>query len=103
MCLPLMCSSRASIWLRWTRSSVRLETGTDAAAFGTGFSMALRAVQKPHFDLVANAVMAPTRILTAVVFIKLWRIGGAALSLAAGSATMGAVFFLSFIRLHRRG
>lgn len=59
--------------------------------------MALRAVQKPHFDLVAKVVTASIGILTAVVFIKLWGIGGAALSLAAGSATIGAVLFWSLI------
>jgi O-antigen/teichoic acid export membrane protein len=40
--------------------------------FATGFSMALRAVQKPHFDLVANAISAPIGLITAVVFIRVW-------------------------------
>jgi len=71
-------------------------------AFGMGFSMALRAVQKPHFDLIANAVAAPIGVLTAVLFIRLWGIGGAAFSLVAGSAAMGVVLVWSFVRLHKR-
>ncbi len=71
-------------------------------AFGVGFSMALRAVQKPHFDLIANAFAAPIGVLTAVLFIRLWGIGGAAFSLVAGSAAMGVVLVWSFVRLHKR-
>ena len=67
-------------------------------AFATGFSMALRAVQKPHFDLVANAISAPVGLVTAMIFIRVWGIGGAALSMAAGFAAYSLVFFLSFRR-----
>jgi O-antigen/teichoic acid export membrane protein len=67
-------------------------------AFATGFSMALRAVQKPHFDLVANAISAPIGLITAVVFIRVWGVGGAALSMAAGFAVYALVFFFSFWR-----
>jgi O-antigen/teichoic acid export membrane protein len=67
-------------------------------ALATGLSMALRASQKPHFDLVANAVAAPVGVLTAVIFIGLWGLGGAALSLVAGFATYAAVYFYSFKR-----
>ena len=70
-------------------------------AFGTGLSMGLRAAQKPQLDLIANAVAAPIAILSAVVFIKLWGISGAALSLVAGAAAMGAVLFWLFIRLSK--
>jgi O-antigen/teichoic acid export membrane protein len=68
------------------------------AAFATGFSMTLRAVQKPHFDLIANAVSAPVGLITAVVFIRVWGIGGAALSMVAGFAVYALVFFCSFMR-----
>jgi O-antigen/teichoic acid export membrane protein len=67
-------------------------------AFANGYSMALRAVQKPHFDLVANAVSAPIGLITAVVFIRAWGVGGAAVSIAAGFAVYALVFFLSFWR-----
>ena len=63
-----------------------------------GFSMAIRASQKPHFDLVANAISAPAGLITAAVFIKLWGLNGAALSLVAGFAAYAAVFCWSFKR-----
>jgi len=63
-----------------------------------GFSMAVRASQKPHFDLVANAISAPAGLITAAVFIKLWGLNGAALSLVAGFAAYAAVFCWSFKR-----
>jgi len=67
-------------------------------AFATGFSMALRAGQKPHFDLVANAIAAPIGLITAVVFIRVWGVGGAALSTVAAFAAYSLVFFFSFRR-----
>lgn len=66
-----------------------------------GFSMAVRASQKPHIDLVANAVSAPVGLITAAVFIKLWGINGAALSLVAGFAVYAAVFCWSFRKMPR--
>lgn len=67
-----------------------------------GFSMAVRASQKPHFDLVANAISAPVGLITAVVFIRLWGLKGAAFSLVAGFATYAAVFCWSFGKLSTR-
>lgn len=64
--------------------------------FSIGFSMALRASQKPHFDLLANAVSAPVGLITAVVFINFSGLGGAAASLVAGFAAYAAVFFWCF-------
>ncbi len=64
--------------------------------FAIGFSMALRACQRPHCDLLANAVSAPVGLITAVVFIKVWGLGGAGLSLVAGFAAYGAVFYRCF-------
>ncbi len=72
------------------------------AALATGLSMALRASQKPHFDLLANAVAAPVGVLTAVIFIKLWGVGGAATSLVAGFATYAAVYFCSYRQWSRQ-
>jgi len=66
--------------------------------FLTGFSMALRASQKPQFDLLANAVAAPVGLVTALIFIRLWGISGAAFSLVAGTAASGLVFFWSYLR-----
>ena len=67
-----------------------------------GFSLALRAYQKPQFDLLANAIAAPIGLITALAFIKQWGIGGAAFSLVAGAASTGAVLFLCFIRLEKQ-
>jgi O-antigen/teichoic acid export membrane protein len=63
-----------------------------------GFSMAVRASQKPHIDLVANAISAPVGLVTAAVFIKLWGMNGAGFSLVAGFAAYAAVFCWSFQR-----
>jgi O-antigen/teichoic acid export membrane protein len=60
--------------------------------------MALRALQKPHFDLLANAVSAPIGLITAVLFIKTWGLAGAAVSVVAGFAAYALVFFCSFVK-----
>jgi O-antigen/teichoic acid export membrane protein len=57
-----------------------------------GFSMAARATQKPHIDLVVNATAAPVGLITAALFIRLWGLSGAAFSLVAGFAVYAAVF-----------
>jgi O-antigen/teichoic acid export membrane protein len=49
-----------------------------------GFSTALRASQRPHFDLLANAIAAPVAVVSAVSFIRWWGLAGAAASMAAG-------------------
>jgi O-antigen/teichoic acid export membrane protein len=66
--------------------------------FSLGFSMALRASQKPQFDLLANSVAAPIGLITALIFIKVWGIGGAAFSLVAGTAASALVFFTMYLR-----
>jgi O-antigen/teichoic acid export membrane protein len=66
-----------------------------------GFAMALRALQKPHFDLLANAISAPVGLITAIVFIKLWGVSGAAISLVAGYAANSAVLLLCAGKLTR--
>jgi O-antigen/teichoic acid export membrane protein len=70
--------------------------------FAIGFSMAVRASQKPHFDLLANSISAPVGLLTALIFIKLWGLQGAALSLVVGFAVYGAVFWWSLRTIPRR-
>jgi hypothetical protein len=52
--------------------------------FTMGFSAALRASQKPHFDLLASAIAAPVAIISAVSFIRWWGLTGAAASMVAG-------------------
>jgi len=65
--------------------------------FAMGLTMALRACQKPHFELLANAVAAPIGLGTAIIFIKMWGLGGAAVSLLLGYTASAAVFLASFI------
>jgi O-antigen/teichoic acid export membrane protein len=72
------------------------------SGFGLGFAMAVRACQKPHYDLIANAVSAPVGLVTALVFIHFWGITGAAVSLVVASACYGLVFYWAFVRDGRR-
>jgi O-antigen/teichoic acid export membrane protein len=64
-----------------------------------GYSAALRALQRPHFDLLANAIAAPVAVLSAVTFIRWWGLAGAAASMVMGfAAVMGVncwVFYVS--------
>src|SRR5882724_8559934 len=56
-----------------------------------GFSAALRASQRPHYDLWANAIAAPIAIISAIGFIRWWGIAGAAASMVTGLVVyMGA-------------
>ena len=56
-----------------------------------GFSAALRASQKPHYDLWANAIAAPIAIVSAIGFIRWWGVVGAAASLVTGFVVYMAV------------
>lgn len=67
--------------------------------FTTGFSMAVRACQQPRLDLLTNAISAPVGLATAIVFIKIWGLAGAGVSLVAGSAAYGVAFFWMFVRI----
>lgn len=64
--------------------------------FSMGYSMALRASQTPHFDLVANAIAAPVAVLSAVLFIHWFGLKGAAISLIAGYAVYAAVTICAY-------
>jgi O-antigen/teichoic acid export membrane protein len=62
-----------------------------AQGFSLGFSMALRASQTPHFDLVANGIAAPVAVISAIVLIRWFGLTGAAISLVAGFVTYSVV------------
>jgi O-antigen/teichoic acid export membrane protein len=64
--------------------------------FATGYSMALRACQKPHFDLLSNGVAAPLGVLSCVLFIHWWGIKGAVASMVLGFAAYALVYFRSY-------
>lgn len=52
-----------------------------AQGASTGYSLALRASQRPHFDLVASAIAAPVALISAITFLHWWGLTGAAVSI----------------------
>jgi O-antigen/teichoic acid export membrane protein len=66
------------------------------SAFSIGYSMALRASQKPQFDLLANIIAAPIALLSAMWFIRRWGLAGAASSMVLGFLVLGAVSVVCF-------
>jgi O-antigen/teichoic acid export membrane protein len=69
-----------------------------ANGFSIGYSMALRASQKPHFDLIANGVAAPVGLVSGIAFMHWWGLGGAAASMVLGFAVQGIIILLCFRR-----
>jgi O-antigen/teichoic acid export membrane protein len=71
--------------------------------FSMGYSMALRASQKPYFDLIANAVAASVAVTSAVCFIRWWGLAGAAASMIFGLGAYSLVaMYLFQVWLGRR-
>jgi len=70
------------------------------AACSVGYSMALRAARKPHFDLLANLVAAPVGILSAFGFIHFWGLPGAAASMILATLASGVVSLVSYAKYH---
>jgi O-antigen/teichoic acid export membrane protein len=68
------------------------------AGLGMGYSMALRASQKPHFDLIANAVAAPVGLVSAILFMRWWGLTGAAASMILSFFAASVVILLSYSR-----
>lgn len=73
------------------------------SGFASGYSMALRASNKPNFDLLANSVAAPVAIVSCVLFIHWWGIAGAVCSVLLASAINSAAYFWSYRREHLGG
>jgi O-antigen/teichoic acid export membrane protein len=67
-----------------------------ASAFSTGFSSALRASRRPHFDLIANAIAAPVCVLSAIAFIHWWGLPGVAYSMVLTTGVISGVTVLSY-------
>ncbi len=67
-----------------------------SAGLASGYSMALRAMQRPQFDRLAKRIAAAVSLQTAFLFIPLWGLAGAAISLASGFAVHAAVVYLCF-------
>ena len=68
--------------------------------FATGYSVALRASQKPQCDLIANLVAAPVGLISAVLLMRFWGLAGAAASMVLGFLALSATTFVCF-RWHR--
>jgi len=62
----------------------------------TGYSMALRASQKPYFDLISNAFAAPVAVVTAFLFMHRWGIAGAVASMVLSCAVLSIVTLVCF-------
>jgi O-antigen/teichoic acid export membrane protein len=69
-----------------------------ASGASTGFSMALRASQKPRFDLVSNLIAAPVAIVSALVFMRYWGLAGAAASMLLSFIVLCAITIVFFWR-----
>ena len=69
------------------------------SGFSIGFGMAMRASQKPHFDLVANAIAAPVGVLSAIYFMRWWGLMGAAASMVVSFAVASVVTYISYRRV----
>jgi O-antigen/teichoic acid export membrane protein len=75
---------------------------------GMGYTMALRASQRPHFELIANAVAAPLGVVSAVLFLHWWGLAGAAASMVLSFLAASVVILLSYrhffrVSRHQRG
>jgi len=67
-----------------------------SAGLASGYSMALRAMKRPHFELLANRIAAALSVLSAFLFIPLFGLAGVAISLASGFVVYAAVVYLCF-------
>lgn len=61
-----------------------------------GHAMALRASQRPHFDLLANLVAAPVGIISALFFVRWWGLIGAVYSIVLGFLALSATTVICF-------
>jgi len=66
--------------------------------FSMGYSMAMRAAQKPHFDLLANALAAPVAVISAIFFLHWWGLPGAAASMILSFLAAATVNYFSYQR-----
>ena len=69
-----------------------------ANGFNQGFSLALRATQRPYFDLIANALGAPIAVISTILLIRWWGIGGAATSLVLSYSSIAIVTVFCYLR-----
>jgi O-antigen/teichoic acid export membrane protein len=70
------------------------------SGFASGYSMALHVSNKPNIDLLANIVAALVAIVSGVLFINWWGIGGAVSCVMLAYAINSGVYFWSYRREH---
>ena len=73
-----------------------------ASGFNQGFSLALRATQRPYFDLIANALAAPIGVISAIALMRWWGVGGAATSLVLSYSSLAIVTVFCYLRFGHR-
>ena len=83
----------SQIWLMPVLCLVPVANG-----LAMGFSMTLRASQKPRFDLISNLFAAPISILSALAFMHFWGIAGAAASLVLSFFVLTTVTLIFFYK-----
>ena len=86
----------AYVWLMPLLALIPAVNGISA-----GYSMALRASQKPRFDLISNLFAAPVAVVSAFVFMRIWGLAGAAMSMLLSYAVLSFVTIV-FFRKHER-
>lgn len=73
-----------------------------ANSLSAGFSLALRACQMPHCDLIANAFGAVVSLVSAIVLIPAWGVVGAAVSMVLSVVAMSVVTFILYLHSRER-
>lgn len=66
--------------------------------FGTGYLMALRACQKPYYDLISNAIAAIVSVVSTIALSLQFGVFGAAAGLVLGFFSMNLIAMIFFIR-----
>jgi O-antigen/teichoic acid export membrane protein len=79
------------VWLMPVLALMPVSTG-----LSMGYSMALRASQKPHFDLIANVVAAAVGVVSAIFFLHWWGLAGAAISMVVSVTAASLVVRISY-------
>ncbi|MDP9380637.1 MAG: hypothetical protein M3Q29_10920 [Chloroflexota bacterium] len=65
-------------------------------AIVTGYSLMLRAVQRPEYYLIAHGVAAPVALLASLALIRSWGLGGAAASVVIANAAFALVVYVLY-------
>ena len=63
-------------------------------ALSTGYSLILRAAEKPQHFLIVGATTAPLSIISGVVFTRAWGLGGTTASIVLASAVSALITYL---------